>query len=830
MEMHALLTHAEWVRRVARDLVRDPHTAEDLAQDTMLRAIQNAPERIRSPRHWLGRILRNVVRERYRRDMRRQSREQVAASRAEDAPSSDELAFRVDAHRQVVEELMAMRGIYRDVLLRRYYEGETPTEIAAHMGLPIPTVKTRLQRGLAAMRERLDRRNGGDRGAWVVMLVSLCRVPPKSVQPANATITYGAGVVMAIACVGLGLSYDAASPPPRSESRVARGRLPLEEIEDRDSLTQRDVVGVRSSGGESPTRAVALDLRGRVQFLDGTPASRVRLALRSPESREDDLSFESAIDGMFAYASSGRPGMLCADDSDVVTVFATLVRDPASRSGAQVVVARSGTVEGRVVDDIGRGLPNVEVEVLPPRGARALLGLSSGARFGYDTRTDADGVFRIDSAPIANGVRIRARRGGWRTCEVECDGSQERRVLEMSPALPSADSIVGVVRDAHGGPLTDVRIGSGLNVTHSDASGRFMLEPGFTNSGRAATRLVAAHPGYGPLVIDATAHTSGTPRWPDPLELRMAAETRSIDGRITDRGGAPRADVVVWLADPSVVFAAPGSQESMLTPFPELAAPAGPEIAEWSRECETHRDFWHRVRTDARGRFEFEGLGDRVYRVAALDPATGFWCEVGEVHAGTTGCELTFEPRTREEESVVVVRDGAGRAVAGATVSIATFPFRITVAGEIVQLREELREIGDTDADGRIVVPDLPVCESWIKVMGHGLTKVYSPVDPSVHEHEVRVTRSADLRVRVIGDVAGDSISVQDSEREDTLVLIRRGATATRTERVALDSDVSPILRVSDAATDVVLWRGDLEIARYPVALEPGSVTEVVVR
>jgi hypothetical protein len=57
-------------------------------------------------------------------------------------------------------------------LLYRYYEDMTPAEIAARQGIPVETVRTRLKRGLARLRDTLDRRHGGKRAAWSAGLVA----------------------------------------------------------------------------------------------------------------------------------------------------------------------------------------------------------------------------------------------------------------------------------------------------------------------------------------------------------------------------------------------------------------------------------------------------------------------------------------------------------------------------------------------------------------------------------------------------------------------------------------------------------------------------------
>ena len=71
------MQHAAWVRELAGRLVRDAETADDLAQEAMLAAIESRPAKVRSPRAWLGRVLRNVHWERLRGETRRRARERI---------------------------------------------------------------------------------------------------------------------------------------------------------------------------------------------------------------------------------------------------------------------------------------------------------------------------------------------------------------------------------------------------------------------------------------------------------------------------------------------------------------------------------------------------------------------------------------------------------------------------------------------------------------------------------------------------------------------------------------------------------------------------------
>ncbi len=67
--------------------------------------------------------------------------------------------------------MLALREPYRGTVLLRYFDGLDPCEIAARTSVPVETVRTRLKRAAAQLREAMDARHGGSRGAWAVVLV-----------------------------------------------------------------------------------------------------------------------------------------------------------------------------------------------------------------------------------------------------------------------------------------------------------------------------------------------------------------------------------------------------------------------------------------------------------------------------------------------------------------------------------------------------------------------------------------------------------------------------------------------------------------------------------
>lgn len=171
LEPDLLLAHADWVRSLARALVRDPGAADDVEQEVWIRALESPPRHGENVRGWLRQVARNVARQRGRGEARRASREEAVA-RPEAVDSTSEVAERVALQREVAGQALALEEPYRSVVLLRYFEDLPPRRIATRLEVPVETVRTRLARGLAQLRTRMDGEYG-DRSSWCAALAPL---------------------------------------------------------------------------------------------------------------------------------------------------------------------------------------------------------------------------------------------------------------------------------------------------------------------------------------------------------------------------------------------------------------------------------------------------------------------------------------------------------------------------------------------------------------------------------------------------------------------------------------------------------------------------------
>ena len=161
-----VLPHLDSAYGFARWLTRDPVSAQDLAQESLLRALRYFHAfRGEEARPWLLRIVRNTwtdMRTRYAAESESLEtvENQVAAG-----PDPEQSAEAGDRRRHVAAALAALPAEVREVLVLREIEDLSYKQIAGVLDLPIGTVMSRLARAreklAAELRGRLGRRDHG---------------------------------------------------------------------------------------------------------------------------------------------------------------------------------------------------------------------------------------------------------------------------------------------------------------------------------------------------------------------------------------------------------------------------------------------------------------------------------------------------------------------------------------------------------------------------------------------------------------------------------------------------------------------------------------------
>ncbi|MEX2202599.1 MAG: sigma-70 family RNA polymerase sigma factor [Actinomycetota bacterium] len=143
--------HAPALYRFALALSRDPHAAEDLVQETFLRAFERRKtfRAEAAPITWLHRILHNLAIDRARRSNREVLVDDVEDKWRDDAYTVDSAVVveRAETREELEDALVRLPFIYRSAVVLHDVEGWTMKDLAKAQGIELPAAKQRLRRG-----------------------------------------------------------------------------------------------------------------------------------------------------------------------------------------------------------------------------------------------------------------------------------------------------------------------------------------------------------------------------------------------------------------------------------------------------------------------------------------------------------------------------------------------------------------------------------------------------------------------------------------------------------------------------------------------------------
>lgn len=389
MDVEDLLREGAWVRALARRLVVDDAAADDVVQDTWVAAMRSAPAEREQLRPWLARVVRNFAASARRSDAHRAAREADVARHEPEGSASDSLE-RLEAQRVLVEALAELAEPYRTTLMRRYFDGWTAADIARDDGIPAATVRWRIARGLADLRARLERRYG-DRSAFVVAFLPLTRAPMPSVA---AAATAGGATWIGILAMNTATRASIAA-----------------------------IVLLTASLGVW----FALDVRDVA--APPTPVSAASAQLLVPAPGVEDPAAHELAPSTDGVARTEVPAPV------------------ATKPAESAAVDESVLLEGRFVDESGRGIGGVRiVQPLATNGAVV--------------ESDAHGGFAYTLDPtIRTGLQIlEARAVGWATHFSLVEVSPGTKVNRGQILLVPGGSIAGTVVDENGRPIAGARV------------------------------------------------------------------------------------------------------------------------------------------------------------------------------------------------------------------------------------------------------------------------------------------------------------------------------------------------------------------------------------
>lgn len=137
----------------------DRQWAEDIVQETLVRAWRNAEKLERDPvllRSWLFTVARRLVIDDRRKRSVRPQESQLTPS--DEAPGRADEADRTLSAIVIAEAMNSLTEEHREAILETYLRDRTVGEAAAVLGVPAGTVKSRVYYALRALRRALQDR------------------------------------------------------------------------------------------------------------------------------------------------------------------------------------------------------------------------------------------------------------------------------------------------------------------------------------------------------------------------------------------------------------------------------------------------------------------------------------------------------------------------------------------------------------------------------------------------------------------------------------------------------------------------------------------------
>lgn len=414
-----LLAHRAWVRAVARGLAEQESDVDDLEQDAWLASLRTPPTRVTGLPTWFARVVRNRAVDRRRSALRRR-----ASPLPDELPSGRtpvHIVAEADAHRRLVAAVMGLDEPYRTTVLARYFDDLPPRDVAARLGVPVETVRTRIRRAHELLRRELE---GGARPSgspWLAAVAPLLHTPERTMTATTAGALGGIAMsaaaklsTAALVALALGVAIGwSARPEPTSA---------------RDAPTSPGPDALRAAVSERDTRIAGLERSlqqadARIEELERELAQRDEVSVGSvAETRAESaeaaptpaLPSFPALDPVLGQVDWDAVG---AAVRDITPVLEELVQ--AMKEGRQLTPKRLGELQQHngplvtatlaVLEDLpGEGPSGAFCH--PAFSARAIAATlaASGKQL---SAAQTQRVETLAAAAIANETAARGRHG-----------------------------------------------------------------------------------------------------------------------------------------------------------------------------------------------------------------------------------------------------------------------------------------------------------------------------------------------------------------------------------------------------------------------------------
>ena len=788
------------LQRLARDLLHDSHVADDAAQEAMLRALQRPPRAPAVLGVWLRTVLTRWVRDRRRGETRRVRHEANLPPRVDDGATTVE---RVELQQRVLAAVRALPEPYRTAIWLRYYDDIAPAAIAAARGEPVKTVKTRLSRGLALLRQALDAGPGG-RAAWCAALLPMAPARAASGLATAGAVRPALGVAMAAAAVVLcWFVFAAADPVPGVSAPLVSASASADAGPDAGAaagvtrevpVTETDLVAGLAHQVLLPAPAVPLPLGGLVIDVDGRPVPEVELTWNGAAFTPPLVS---DAHGRFAGTRVPACGSIAVAGVRHTTVLAPVLFDQdQAHPELTVVVAAAVAFAGIVRDEAGEPLAAASVQVVAAAGVRTRLARVFDRCIDTEHRatTAADGRFAFAAAPRTADATVAITAAGYHALRLPLDEACQRGEFVLTRAVPG-DRLAGVVVDAVGAPVAGACVTLHDVTVAADDAGAFDL-PAFAVGAvpeGVVPRLVATSPRHVPGELAALGpdwRTRGA--WPVPLRVTIGAPGASIRGRVRRSDGSP-------VPDPFVTFASP-HPPCVGTPLGQFVGDAEPV-----------------ARTE--GGFVTWSVAPGRYVLWVCDAVTLEMVATPPLPTGPDPVDIVLPSGPRWPALHCVVVDRRGKVVPGADwVLERDDPMPGATAPRTSNWQQ-------ATADGVIAHPPCSRDVHTLCVKAAGAAewvRVRLADLPRPDDARIVVPVRCQACIELVGDAAGiDRATLCDARGEPSAVVFTFGNEARGTRHVPLAQGRSQTFTALDDCVQLQLWRGQELVRTVPITLQP---------
>lgn len=408
-----LVANLGWVQRLALSLAHNRDAADDLAQDVARVWLEKRPAHADGPRGWIANVARKLARARSQSEAARREREKRSAR-----PEGEtyEVVERSARQKRVVEAVQGLAEPYRSTILYRYLDGLSTREVAERMQTSEANVRKRLERGLALLRERLDREFGSHSNNWALLLLEpgLRSTVWKGVGIMSMKWIAAAGAVVLVA----GLAWYAKSGPSAEQPvggegvvvplEVAAAREKTEPAPDTTKLESASDSARAERSAEPALTPEKPHVRGYV-FVDDVHTAPAGLAIEL-ERGDGSVHVDAAGASYTIDALSGEKPHLWITSPATIPAQIPLPAELIAKGGVFDLHLSAGrTLALTFLDkDTQKPLPNLDFQLSSSIELERSAGRVNTRSFESVWRTDGEGKSEIHGVPLVGYIAVRA--------------------------------------------------------------------------------------------------------------------------------------------------------------------------------------------------------------------------------------------------------------------------------------------------------------------------------------------------------------------------------------------------------------------------------------